>query len=503
MNGSVRRLRFRREGPRTYTGRPTRRRLWVAGDTSGSTRPTVRALVGTLIGAAPGFLLPLAIIAHVHIGRLTDAYAFSLGSAIAVSSVLVLVLQANLLPILQRVKQDGRQPFVRRLRRAGVEAALATTVLYGAWGAISAFYVAGQGGWTAQGKALVTVTLGVFGLFVFASSLNSVLAAGLNAFGRFLTPAATQAFRAVLPLAVVAGTSRNADGLVVVAACVGIGELGRTMVLGVQLHGAVRTLPGEHSASVPPGDLTLWRAAVPHGLASLMAAVSPMIDRAVAATLAAGSVTLIDLGEKILQVPLTAISTSLILVAGTRWAKIGTQDVSELARQFRATLVHSFLLSGACVVAVSTVLVVTALVAGPTVAGVRADKLTPLAVILMCGLPAACVINAATRLLTSTRKTHLLPALGICMLVTNLVFDVVGAHWLGAPGIALSSTIYRYLNAGIYVLIVRRLFSAGFPDRPRRLWTTRAPTVHEASESVLAEPMVETGISGPKATSHR
>ena len=44
-------------------------------------RPSTRALTGTLVGNAFGFVLPFAVAAHFGVGRVTDAYAFGLAIA--------------------------------------------------------------------------------------------------------------------------------------------------------------------------------------------------------------------------------------------------------------------------------------------------------------------------------------------------------------------------------------------------------------------------------------
>lgn len=445
---------------------------------------TARALLGTILGSAPGFLLPFAIAAHMHVGRLTDAYAFALGSALVVSSVAVIVLQANVLPILQDGKASGRAVFLRRLRRACIEATVGTTGLYALWAAATIVYIGNQAGWTAGDVRVVTAIMAVLGLFVLASAINSVLAGGLNALGLFLTPAATQALRGLLPLAVIAATPRSPAGLLLVSSCVGIGELARTALLARQLRRGITSLAGGGGTESCETDPVLWRAALPHGLASVMAAASPMIDRGVAARLPPGSVTLIDLGEKVFQVPLTAITTSVILVAGAHWAALGNRDVAGLRVHFRRCMLRTAAIAAGCLACFAAIAGGLARVAGATLAGAPTGELILISLILMCGLPAACVINITTRLFTATRRTGLLPVLGICMLVTNLVFDVLGAKWLGAPGVALSSTIYRCVNAALFALIGRHLLAKGL--RRGRRATAAAPAASTPADTSLS-----------------
>jgi peptidoglycan biosynthesis protein MviN/MurJ (putative lipid II flippase) len=425
-------------------------------------RPTGRALVGTVVGNIPGFLLPFAIAVHFHIGHLTDAYAFSLGVAMFASGVFVGVLQANVLPILQRMKHLGRTAFIKRLQAITIGSTGIAGLFYAATGVGSVIYIDHQSRWTAQQHELLLITTAVFAVFVLASAINSLLAAGLNALDSFLAPAATQAVRSIVPLAVIAFVSRDASGLLIIACLVAGGELLRTVFLHVQLTTALRSLP---TLPLPMGyakELPMWRVATPHGLSLLIAAASPLVDRSVAASLPAGSVTLIDLGEKTFQVPFTIISTSFVLVAGTYWANILTSNVPALRQHFRRTIIRGTLICLVLLLGTCAALAVLAALAGSTFAGAPTGKVVAIIALLLAGLPGAFIISAGSRFLASTRSTYLLPWFAVCSFSTNLLFDILGARWLGVQGIALSSTVYRCVNASLYLIVIQRLLKTHF-----------------------------------------
>jgi peptidoglycan biosynthesis protein MviN/MurJ (putative lipid II flippase) len=425
-------------------------------------RATGRAFLGTIAGNAPGFLLPFAIALRFHIGHLTDAYAFALGVALFASGVFTGVLQANALPILQRMKRLGRAAFVNRLRAILVSSTCIATLLYAVIAFGSIIYIDQQSHWTSQQHALLVASTAVFAMFVLASGVNSLLSAALNALDSFFVPAASQAIKSVAPLAAILFVPRDAAGLLVVASLVAAGELLRTGYLYVHLHTALPSIP---VLKLPDGyakELPMWRVAGPHGLSLLIAAASPLIDRGVAASLPAGSVTIIDLGEKTFLVPITILSTSLVLVAGTHWASLLTDDLPALRRHFRQTLLRGTAVCLVLFVGMCGALGILAALAGSTFAGAPTGTVIVVIVFLLAGLPGAFVINAGSRLLASTRSTYLLPWFALCSFTTNLVFDIIGANWLGVRGIALSSTIYRCVNAVLYLLVIRRLMENNF-----------------------------------------
>jgi len=425
-------------------------------------RATGRALIGTLLGLSPGFLLPFAITAHMHVGRLTDVYAFALGIALFVSMLFVTVLQTNVLPILQQMKHLGRAAFIGRLRRIVIQATYMSTLLYAIIGVISLVYIDRSSHWTQQQHELLVVTTCVLTGFVVASSVNGVLSAGLNSLNSFLTPAASQALRSIIPLAAIAFVSPNSQGLIIIAALVAGGELTRTFVLAFQLHRSTLSLSANPA---PPGyesTLPLWRIAAPVALSSLISGASPLIDRGVAARLSAGSVTYVDLGEKVFQVPQQIIAASFVLVAGTYWADIRTTDIPRLSRHVRRTIVRGSIVCVALLVAMLVVLAGVSILAGSTLAGGSTTILISIVALLLAGLPGAFIIACGARFLTSTRTTYLLPGLGIFYFASNFGFDVIGAHLFGVEGIALSSTLCRCFSALLYIVVMKRLIATHF-----------------------------------------
>ena len=442
-------------------------------------RPTSRALFGTIAGYVPGFILPFAIAAHMTVGHLTDTYSFALGVAVFASGLFVGVLQTNILPLLQVDKRGGRGPFTRRLRSVGAQAMAVAAVLYVAIGGIAVLFVGREPHWTHEQRALMLAATAVLGAFVLLSAINAMLAAALNALNRFFTPAATQCLRALATLAVVPIASRDVSGFVLLAVLMAVGEGLRTGCLGAQLLVATKSLPTDSRASSAAVDVSFWRIAAPSAISLAIAAASPLVDRAVATRLRPGSVTVLDLGERVFQVPLTVLAMSIVLVAGTHWAELGTANLPELRAHARRTAIRGTIVSLFLFLAGAMCVGIGAFFVGPQFAGTSTARLVIVILFLLAGLPGAFLISAGSRLLTATRTTYLLPAFAVCSFGTNLAFDVVGARALGVVGIALSSTIYRSVNAVLYLWVADRLMKSEF--RGLTIRHRRAATIMKGS----------------------
>jgi len=422
-----------------------------------------RALIGTLLGNAIGFLLPFAVTSHYGFGRLTDAYFFALGFAIFGTVLSATVIEANALPLINLGKRQGAHGVRVAARRMARQSVLGVLVAYIPVAVCGSLVVASRHAWPPDVReAAITLTV-ILTLLVVLVGATSVLAAVLYTFGDFLWPTATQSFRSLVPIIGLLALGRSVSSLDVLAWLMVFGELCRGAVLLARVRARLRTLPS--GAAVTPARLpSIWRAAGPHALAMVGVLLMPVVDKVVAVRLsAAGAVTLLDLGEKILFVPLLGVTYSVILVAGARWAELGAAATAQVRGDFiRLIRRVIWLTSGLALLFIAGVVVFHALWSGP-VAGVPSGKLAAIVACFMIGLPAAAVTNVGSRLFTSLGRTRYLPPIALLLLVLDVVFDLIGAKLWGANGIALATTAVRIVSAPIYVIacfsVMRTLIS--------------------------------------------
>jgi peptidoglycan biosynthesis protein MviN/MurJ (putative lipid II flippase) len=243
------------------------------------------------------------------------------------------------------------------------------------------------------------------------------------------------------------------------AAAVGVGETARGVVSAVVLRR--RTTGSASAGELPRGRL--FATAAPHFVSMVVISVNPIVDRTVASGLAPGSVTLLELGERVLYVPVVAITSSVILVAGARWAKIGLAKPERLRADVVRTLRVVVLISVGAGALVAGVLSVATAVAGRSFQGASPSDFRAIALIFIIGLPGSAVLILSTRFLTAVGETNVLPALAVLLVLVNLGGDLVGAAVLEVKGIALASTVVRYVAAGVYLWILHHLLVSRTP----------------------------------------
>jgi peptidoglycan biosynthesis protein MviN/MurJ (putative lipid II flippase) len=361
----------------------------------------------------------------------------------------VIVVEANSLPILQKV---AAQPALLRARIAtlSAQAVRGVIVLYVPIAAAGAGLI-WLGEWSSGTKSAATGVVLIMGATICVIAANSVAGAALYSNKEFFPPTVTEGCRTIAPLFALPFISGSPYSMVVLAVLMLVGESVRTLILRRRLPGF-----GPSTADVDQPHERLWQVARAHAMAVVVANMSPVIDRTVAIALAAGAVTLIELGEKVVYVPMTLLMYSVILVSGTRWTAMA-EAPTERFDDYRHSLRLVFWLAVAAAAALTFATVCGSAVVTVHIGELSQQTLVLTLVILFCGIPAAASAAATSRFLTATQRTRWFPALAGAMFAMNCVFDVIGAITLGVVGVAASTTVTRWISAAMYYEVCRRV----------------------------------------------
>lgn len=423
------------------------------------------ALIGTIIGSALGFIFPFALTASFEAGPLTDTYLFAYGFAIFGSTILAGVMEANFLPLITGRLSAGTHAVRRYVVRTALQTVLFAALICAVVFVVAYLMVQSQGDWTAQQRNISIACIGIFAVFVACAGVNGVLSASLYSLGDFFSPTGSTALRALAPMLALPILAPSYGAVIVLAALVSLGEAARTAVLAARFVQRSRGLEGTKTfGETPP----LWINTLPHMLNMAVLTTSPIVDRAFAARLDEGAITVLDLGAKLLFVPITGFMAVLVLVSATRWAKLLRDEPGGLATDFWRTIrksVYLTVLAGGLMMAGLVGLAVVT--PGDRIAGVDEASLIGIAGCLMLGLPAAVISGLGGRLMTTTRQTKYMPAMAVLAVTVNGVGDYIGSMTIGVYGIAMATTVTRYSAASfsLYICwrILRRQAAASSP----------------------------------------
>ena len=192
------------------------------------------------------------------------------------------------------------------------------------------------------------------------------------------------------------------------------------------------------------------------------AALSPVVDRVVAAGVMPGGVTMIEYGEKAYFAFVGTVVVGFQVTLLTRWVQ-PKREVAAMWDEFRSLTI---LLGGAGLVA-APILLFGGRVVARVLLGAHLAVNVPAAPLLI-GFYLVAIIpytigGIAVRVLFARNDTKPILELGILKLCANLIGDLVFSLWIGLPGIALATVVAESLVAVRAFVYARRNLLATSP----------------------------------------
>ncbi len=424
----------------------------TAGGAPGLSFRTIGRSAAILTGAAAGVQVlgvvrEVFVAAQVGLSPEYDALLVALILPTTLAGVLTAGTVTAMVPAYLEVRDNRSRDEARRLAGAiGSWVGLGGLLLWlslEAFGSV-AIAISGPGLGPATHNTAITY-LHLVAPLAFVSAVSGVLYGVCQAEERF----------AAIAWSGIAGSAITLATTLALWPSLQLGALALGNLIG-PIIGAVILLVSVVRASIAP-RLTLWtsrreltafaRHAAPLTVSSAILQINGIADRAIASLIAPGAVSALRYADVLVRTPIGAISPawgtalypSLVRVA----LEVGSGLSSATERSIRYVLAL-FVPVAALTVAVAPVAVAVGYGRGAfgSVDVVRTAQavaaFAPLIVLLMCYPPLTGALNAR-------RRGGVLLAAGLLSVCLNLALDVALGSWLGAAGVALSSSITALL----------------------------------------------------------
>ncbi len=418
-------------------------------------------------------MLPLLISHSIGARPVTDAYFLAVDTTLFAATIFAVVLKSIVVPFVSEWNANADSSATRNMvAHVSRQATIGATAVYGVTAAVVAFVILPYTSFDVQQRGEVETYLLCLLPLPGAMAWASVLAGAHYAKERWVFPSWSEGFRSAVPILVLVFVGND---LTLVAVALPVGEFVRIAVLQLSWSRLVPAVAD--SASQPPpleSAAQFWRVAGPQLLSMLVVNANPLIDKLFSSSLPAGAVTTLVLSEKLFFIPQLLLTSAVATVYGTRWARTAVDPGVNRRRLFddfrtaqRRVGTFGLLLTfalGLTVVGVGT----------PLATFLRVESSTFVATLLafIAGLVPALSAALSLRLFLAVKQTRILVLFAAVVVVVNTVGDYFGALWFGVAGIALSSTIVRWVGALMYWRFSARVL--GVTDRvPRLLRSTR------------------------------
>jgi putative peptidoglycan lipid II flippase len=282
----------------------------------------------------------------------------------------------------------------------------------------------------------------VLAALLVAGGLSAMFGAVLNAHERF---GATALAPLALPTCTLAvfWLGRDRYGIYALAAGTLLGFLAECAILAIamRLHGL---LPWPTWRYSDPSTRRVARQYLSVATGSLLMSSSMVVDQSMAATLASGSVSILNYGNKIVALILGIVAVSLSTVLFPRFSKVIAQgDWPQLDRMLGGFWKLIFVYSVPAVVLLVVfseplmrlVFERGAFTPQTTAAASEVQRW------LLPQIPFYIIVMVGFRLLSALDCSHIVLRIGALNLLLNVTGNYVFMHWFGVKGIAMSTSL--------------------------------------------------------------
>lgn len=208
-----------------------------------------------------------------------------------------------------------------------------------------------------------------------------------------------------------------------------------------------------------PGVGGLARRYFPLATSGMASSAAVMIDQAVAATLAAGSVSMLSYGSRLVTVVIEVTSASIGTAALPAFSRmVSSGDWANLRRSSS----HFSILALAAAVPVTVVLM---LFAQPVVGLVfqrgafdasATQVVSRIFRFALLQLPFAALLAVASRLAIAVGATSVVARVAVAGCIVNLAGDLLLSRWMGVAGIALATSITQVISLTLLLTLLPR-----------------------------------------------
>jgi putative peptidoglycan lipid II flippase len=429
----------------------------AATNARGFGRTAVRVSAFTLAAQAIGFASSIAIARVLGATRATDAYYLALGVPMLVYSVFLTTARQSGIPTLTDEATAGRSSFVEASSQL-ISATLIVSIIISALAAAAAVLLlpvtsSPAVASPAQAKVIELAPLGVLGAMLGA--MASVLAVR----NRFVAAALVLGIDPLLRivLLVLAGDTLGTDALVI-ANLVGNTLAVLVMWALIRREGiSLRWRSPLHS----PFVRRVLAFGAPLTLSAAILQVNPVIDRAMASPLGSGTITSLELGLRLVAIPMLLIGATLIGPLMATWsarrAAFGwpaLRDSVNRATNVFATIVPPVLVIGI----VFRQQIVEVMYRGGAYSAHATHETATVFAMLLVGLPAQVLTIVFSTLFVIEKRPQFCLKVGMANVVINVALNFALRPLWGVGGIALSTSLTYSILLVAYVTRARRVW---------------------------------------------
>lgn len=423
-------------------------------------RTVSRLIPITLAVQVCGFAASVTIASLLGATYATDAYFLALSVPIAVYGVLVGTLKVGVIPALTELDVNEPEDFDKASSQLlSVVFALAVTIaLVSTVIAILALPHFASGS-DPRFAPLARELLAELAPLAVTGALVGVLSAVLSVRGRFAATIGVLAFDPLLRIVLVLSL-RHVLGVHALALGNVAGSILAVAVLWILTRRAgARLTLGRADRSSFVRKVVAFNG--PLIIAQTVLVANPVVDRAMATPLGAGSVTILHLALQVATVPVALLASTLVSSAVAIWGRRFGEHGWGALRSSVGEAIRAAILILPPIVVLGVCLrqpIMVALYQGGAYSASAVNHTASTFGMFLLGVPAQILIQVYASVFLVRKNSRIPMYIALANVVLNVVLNLVLREPLGVAGLALSTTITQTVLLGAYAYLADRRF---------------------------------------------
>jgi len=278
---------------------------------------TITTTSWSTLGKAVGFLVPFFIAAWFGITSETDAFFFAYGLILFLSGIFAPVVESVIVPYIadERAKNEDVGAFVGRiLCVSGVYLLIFTGIILLFIKPILSVITR----FDSQTLNLVYYLLIETAPLIILLVGNSIIAGALNAYKKFIFPAISPAFRAIVNLSIIF-IFKDIFGVHAIALGYMVGEIVRLAFLLAVIQ-RVRLFKLHISFQLNPKLREFLKTASYQIIGMVLVGLSLIVDKTMASWLGIGNVSVLHYASILYMIPITFMTTGIMVTILSHWS---------------------------------------------------------------------------------------------------------------------------------------------------------------------------------------
>ncbi len=424
-------------------------------------RDTINTTIWSTLGKAAGFLIPFFIAAWFGVSSETDAFFFAYGLILFLSGIFAPVVESVIVPYIAEARTNNEDvgKFVGGI--LGVSG-VGLLVLAGLFILVTKPVLSLITRFDGQTLGLVHRLLIETAPLIIFLTWTSVLAGTLNTYKRFAFPAISPAFRAAFNLTIIFAF-KDAYGVHSIALGYVVGELARLIILLIVIK-KLNLFKLCLSFRVGAKLGRFFKTASYQIIGMAAVGLNPIIDRTMASWLGAGSVSVLYYADRLYMIPVTLMTTGLMVVLLSHWSQRYYQSGPQRLKQdvYKAVKVV-----GLITIPITLLLIIFHQPIVNLAFGrgrFAQERLSDVGLVWICyllGFVPAMIVSVFFRALLTLKSTKVLMQWAFCLVLLKILLNFILMRHLNVVGIALATSIASvfslcYLRTVFYKSLTRK-----------------------------------------------